>query len=279
MSMHKIIHSGLQFFKDHNAPYDLLRYFDPGVSVDVGAAEGQISRRMATAQPRGEVIAYEPFSGNLPHFRNHTEGLENIELRTKAVGDRQETCYLNVPSVLTGHEKGWEGRSGYSSGGTLLPSKDQYGEEVFVTTLDEEIDRPIRFLKIDVQGYEINVLKGAQSLFQKGIDLIFVEYEGDSRIIEFLAEKQYSLFDSGFYTYSQKLGGPSPEHVSPYFRKSTVASGRPVAQGAVVNRPLSADDYVGWFGSFGAYALHTDLLAVRPGIERSFFSAASKLFT
>lgn len=275
--MTAVIHSGSLFFENHNSPYALLRHLEPGLAVDVGAAEGRVSRRMATLQPSGNVVAFEPFSANVPHFYKHVGDLQNVELRTKALGDVPGQAHLNVSSVLTGKEPGWEGRTGYASGGTLLSVPNKHGENVEVSTLDHEIHAPVRLLKIDVQGFEINVLEGSKNVFELGIDLIFVEYEGDRRILDFIADRGYKMIDSGSYTYSQKPGGPAPADVSPMFSNSSVASGRPVSIGPIPNRPLAMNDYVHWFNSLGPYALHTDILAVRPGFERQFMAAAAKI--
>lgn len=276
----RVIHSGNLFFRNDTEPYRMLSFLPAGLSVDVGAAEGRITKRIALANPAGRVIAYEPFSGNIPHFRNYVEGLSNVELRQKAIAATAGEATLNVNSILTGEEKGWEGRKGYSSGGTLLESRSIVSETVQVTTLDAEIGEEIRLLKVDVQGLELDVLRGARKALESSrIDLIYIEYEGDRRIIKFLLDLGFMLMDSGNYIYSQKEGRPEPKTVSRWFQKGSLATGRVIATGAIEKRPLDAEGYIDWFDSFGKHALHTDLLAVRPDYVPTFLRAAAQLAT
>lgn len=72
-------------------------------------------------------------------------------------------------------------------------------------TLDSMIKDHVDFLKIDVQGGELDVLKGAENLIKtQGIDVIYLEYSGDLRIIEFLTDYGYTIFDTDYMVASTK---------------------------------------------------------------------------
>ena len=208
----RVIYPGFLWFKDHNSPYQLLRHLEPGLCLDIGAAEGRTAVRMADASPNSNVCAYEPFEGNIPHFKKMVADRKNIKLIEKAVADFDGKGKLYVASTLKGTEKGWEGREGYSSSGMLVSkSEPTYNDvksaEVEVCSVDGTVAQHVRFMKVDVQGGEIDVLNGAKkAIRQHGIDVIFIEYEGDRRIIDFLLDEGYILFDSGQYLYSQKKG-------------------------------------------------------------------------
>ena len=238
---------------------------------------------MASASPSSQILAFEPFEGNIPHFRKLVGDTPNIELIQKAVSDFNGDGKLYVSSTQTGKEKGWEGREGYSSSVTLMsednPKFDHAKSGIVpVCSVDEVVSGPVRFMKVDVQGGEIGVLKGAEkTLAQYGIDMIFIEFEGDRRIIDFLLEKEYVLIDSGHYMYSQKPDGPRAVDVSPSFKASTVASGREVAAGELIERPLGAEDYIQFFTQLGKLALHTDLLAIRREYMPDFLHALADL--
>src|SRR5690606_36384358 len=68
-------------------PYAILRYVEPGLLVDVGAATGTTVKHMADESPRSEIMAYEPFPGNWPHFERTTAGIQNCVLLKKAASD------------------------------------------------------------------------------------------------------------------------------------------------------------------------------------------------
>lgn len=277
------IYPGQLFFENHNSPYQLLKYTEPGLCLDVGAAEGRTASKMASASPSSEILAFEPFEGNIPHFKRLVGDIPNIRLIQKAVSDFDGDGQLYVSATLTGSEKGWEGRDGYSSSGTLISSShpkfnSAKSNLVPVCSVDKVVSGPVRFMKVDVQGGEIGVLNGADNtITHHGIDMIFIEYEGDRRIIDFLLKRNYILIDSGYYMYSQKPGGPSAAEVSPEFKASTVASGREVAAGELVDRPLEAEKYIEYFNELGKLALHTDLLAVRRDYLSQFLHAVADL--
>lgn len=54
-------------------------------------------------------------------------------------------------------------------------------------------------MKVDVQGGELNVLLGGQALIRKyGIDMMYLEFSGDHRILDFLQSNKYILFDTDY---------------------------------------------------------------------------------
>lgn len=65
---------------------------------------------------------------------------------------------------------------------SILMKNTQYSEKIHIDTIDSFCKKhaieKINFLKMDVQGYEYNILQGAQSMLQKGkIDVIQFEFD------------------------------------------------------------------------------------------------------
>ncbi len=83
------INSLLSYLPDMDTilPYEILAQFEPGLFLDVGAAAGFATRLMLLANPGGEVIAFEPFAGNIPHLKDILQDLPNWKLVPKAVAD------------------------------------------------------------------------------------------------------------------------------------------------------------------------------------------------
>lgn len=126
---------------------------DGGVCLDIGANIGlhtlTLSRRVG---PRGKVISFEPEQHNHELLRENLRlnQVENVDARRTAVGERQGTVRMALhPYNYGDHRVAGEGGS---------------GQEVPLTTVDEAVkdipDGQIRLVKIDVQGYEQNVLEG-----------------------------------------------------------------------------------------------------------------------
>ncbi|WP_416672052.1 FkbM family methyltransferase [Egbenema bharatensis] len=191
----------------HDVIYDLISYQDLKLCVDVGAAAGVITKKIKQAGTNEtKVLAFEPFEGNHQYFLKNTATLKNVELIPKAVSVQSGTAKFQVPSVVAGTERGWEEMIGYSSAGSLVNDKAGAAQasasrEFLVDTvaIDDIVHEHIDFLKVDVQGGELEVLKGCERVIcDHGIDVMYVEFSGDERILEFLHAHHYSVFDTDY---------------------------------------------------------------------------------
>lgn len=155
------------------AEYAAFRAATPpgGVVLDVGANVGAYALLFGQwVGPRGTVIAFEPepgvFHGLTHHVRlNHLESI--VRPVMAAVGDREDTADLIV---------------GATAGEARLAGRDDRPDQVvrtMLTTLDgycarERLQPDV--IKIDVEGWELAVLRGARTLLTRlpGVAL-FVE--------------------------------------------------------------------------------------------------------
>jgi FkbM family methyltransferase len=126
--------------------------------VDVGANLGVFSLRVAERFPECQVIAFEP-NPELATLLGHNarvRGLaEKIDLREVALGERDVEARLTTVA----------GDSGLSS----LRSDGSEGIPVRVRRLATELTpaewKRVAVMKIDVEGYELGVFRGAEPLF------------------------------------------------------------------------------------------------------------------
>ena len=141
------------------------------VVVDVGANVGIISAHASGLVGRtGRVIAVEPSPRCIDDLKEVTEGLGNVTVIEAALGDDTGTLELTgwdnpdhrgLGSAVHGHRAG-------------LPENWQTGVSLHVQQLtlnqvltDHLGGQPqIDLLKVDVEGYEPFVLKGAPDLFR-----------------------------------------------------------------------------------------------------------------
>ncbi|MBK7046155.1 MAG: FkbM family methyltransferase [bacterium] len=147
----------------------------PGdVVLDVGANVGFIAVIAAKlVGPAGRVVAFEPVPENARLVRRNARlnGLSRLEVVETAVGDRCGSAQL-VLARLSG---------GSALAGTDLPP-DACGEiEVPLTTLDawharEPATRPA-LVKIDVEGAELAVLRGAVGLLAAARPMLLLEVD------------------------------------------------------------------------------------------------------
>jgi FkbM family methyltransferase len=167
------------------------------IMIDVGANTGITTRYFAKKYK--QVMAFEPSSINRSCiYRNLEPGQNNVLIMPFAVSDKKGSAQLRVSHTSCGAN---------SFLPSEIPTPDQL-EDVETIPLDE-IDSLIQILggnhlslmKIDVQGLEINVLRGAEKLIQKYKPVILCEVSTSNDSLEaevenFLMPKGYDLIHS-----------------------------------------------------------------------------------
>lgn len=141
-----------------------------GSILDVGANTGYTAAWFATLADR--VYAFEPHPGNrnLIAEQLRIRRITNVEVRPTAIGDRNGEVDLYCKPRAGLHSLGDVGTR-LSTGVIRVPC----------TTLDDllraESIRDVRLLKIDVEGFEPEVLYGARRALESGaIPRIIFEY-------------------------------------------------------------------------------------------------------
>jgi FkbM family methyltransferase len=136
------------------------RYLAPGMTmVDVGANVGYFSALASTlVGPSGHVLVLEPNSDNcrLILLTMLANGAENIELLPIAASARRGWSHFSAHV----------GSNGGIIGSTGDDLRDGRGTVVASFPLDDLVDGPVHFLKLDVEGAEGLVLAGAQRLLR-----------------------------------------------------------------------------------------------------------------
>jgi FkbM family methyltransferase len=146
--------------------------------LDVGANTGIYSLAAKAANPAVQVHAFEPTPAIVAQVRDTIErnGLAKFQVHEIAVGAEKGVCYLNSTTGETGWNEGMnfvtQGQNQEAAIETPVVSLNDF-------CADEDISH-IDLLKIDVQGNEPAVLKGAAKLLEKGkIGYLFVELNWD----------------------------------------------------------------------------------------------------
>jgi FkbM family methyltransferase len=137
-----------------------------GVCLDIGANIGVHSLLMSElVGPAGRVYAFEPERRNFALLEANLKlnRVTNVTAAATALGDSVGMCRLAVsPNNFGDHRvaSSTEGRAG----------------DVPITTVDAAMatvpDGAVRFVKIDVQGYEHHILRGMHATLERNPDLI-----------------------------------------------------------------------------------------------------------
>lgn len=162
-----------------------------GTLIDAGANMGVFSYYLSRAAgPEGRVYAFEAQPELGAHLRavRETFGLDNLAVVPQALSSAPGTLTLQRPAVGSGrasfdHDAG----------------SDAERLEVRVTTLDDflagEDCPPLRFVKCDVEGHELEVFRGAQATLSRDGPLLLFECHhaeaADGGLFDFLAGLGY----------------------------------------------------------------------------------------
>lgn len=170
-----------------------------GLALDLGANFGLYTRFLAEAVgPAGRVHAVEPVPGTFDVLRSNVRRLRlgAVSVHHCAVSDRAGTVAMSVPQYRRGGENLYEARIVESAapGGVRVPARrldDLFGD-------GERID----FVKCDVEGHELNVLRGAGTILRGHQPAWMIEVSGDPdapagparEVVRWMADAGYGVF-------------------------------------------------------------------------------------
>jgi FkbM family methyltransferase len=183
-----------QLLRDHEPELAWLDKFVPPncPCIDVGAHFGLYTRRLARIA--SSVHAFEPVAEMAEVLRRTSAS--NVIVHRVAVSDRNGTGLLTIPIA--------EGRMQYALASITSDCDVQLRTSVQRTVrlvrLDSIFDGPVGFIKIDVEGHELNVLDGSANIIAQSRPSFLIEAEerhwiGATRsLFEFFTRQDYSGF-------------------------------------------------------------------------------------
>ena len=188
-----------------------LEKYNIKVLLDVGANRGQFAYYTRKAGYKNKIISFEPLLSAYEILNVFTRNDANWEAVNMALGNREGSIDINISA------------NSYSSSILemmpehlrIAPQSAFVGKQaVEMYRLDNVIDRYTKdlnttFLKIDTQGFEKNILEGAENCLKqiKGmqLELSFIElYKGEAlffEMLKFVCDKGFTLYtiEPGIY--------------------------------------------------------------------------------
>lgn len=151
-----------------------------GTVIDVGAFIGD--HTIAYARKATKVIAFEPNKSAFECLEYNLNGKKNVELRNEGLGDNVGSISLTEVETNIGMTYAEESKKG-----------------VKCITIDSLDLKSLDFIKIDAEGYEHKILKGAEETIKKFKPVMVIEINNH-------ALNRNGTSDNDIYIYLNELG-------------------------------------------------------------------------
>ena len=207
----RALHLGVAASTEHKS---VLNNLDCQFVIDIGANRGQFALVAQHCFPTAEIVSFEPLDKPAWLFRRVFSKDNRVMLHVAAIGPKSEQCAMHV--------------SARDDSSSLLPISSLQ-EEIFpgtgeietldvrVAPLDAFVDKnnilAPAMLKLDVQGFELDALRGCESLLSRFewvyCECSFVElYSGQklaADVIDWLSSKGFRI--KGMYNPAYDRAG------------------------------------------------------------------------
>lgn len=181
----------------------LARERDVTVLLEVGSNSGGFAEHLRRAGYQGRIVSFEPLPRAFAELESASAGDASWQCVPLALGSQAGTATINV--------------SGNSVSSSLLAMNRRHElaapgsgfvatESCTVATLDSLRAEVLRaddraYLKLDVQGFELEVLRGAEAALDQvvvlDVELSFIplydDAPGAGEIVSYLDERQFGL--------------------------------------------------------------------------------------
>ena len=211
------IYTGLHEFADMAFTLHFLRRGD--LFLDIGANIGNVARQFSSSFPTANIYCFEPVAETFKLLCAATTNQSNISCFHVGVGDVTKEAYISLEQ---------EPERNHIVNGASPANRRT--EKINMITIDEfceahRIER-VNIIKTDTEGYDLRVLKGAQSMLRGGVQFVLSEVgmaQWDTRysyfhaINNFLAKLSFQL--CGFYDMHYRADG-TVEYANALFLRS-----------------------------------------------------------
>ena len=197
----------LYFYSDNDSSFGVLNYLKKGdIVLDIGGNIGQTALMMAQQLGNtGHIYSFEPYPGTFEQLKRNLAFNPSISKYIQpeniAVGAMQDSLMMHQDCITNSGANRMVSKN-------LAPTNGQV--KVPVSTIDifvhqQQLDI-IDFVKIDVEGFEMQVLKGGHSTLTKFKPRLFIELDDNNlrkqgsnaaELSGYLQSLGYNIYEEG----------------------------------------------------------------------------------
>ncbi|MBC7536666.1 MAG: FkbM family methyltransferase [Ferruginibacter sp.] len=188
----------MSYYKQHFSEVEmkLLPYLckKDKTSLDIGAAGGVFIANMLGVSKN--VIAFEPIPADAAILKTMVEATKsNVKIECVALSDKSGEATLRMMANDLGRSTIEESNTLDDHTGSL-----KTGIKVPIKKLDDFIFNNIGFIKIDVEGHELSVLRGSKETIRRNLPALLIEIE-DRHKLNAVADVPLFLKEFGYLVY------------------------------------------------------------------------------
>lgn len=174
----------------------IKQYSLPGTTcLDIGANIGYHTVLMSSSVgTSGHVHAFEPLARVLPQLRTNLlkNNCSNVTLHEVALSNKEGSALLASEVTNIGNS-------------SIVTTQTETTSSIRTTTLDSLTLPKISFIKLDVEGHELEMLQGGTATILRDLPVVLFEFspvffQGNKQhhskeLLQFFTEKTYTLYD------------------------------------------------------------------------------------
>lgn len=190
--------------------------------IDIGANKGDISTVMVeNAKATDKIWLFEPAPATYDLLCERFKECSNVEIWNTALSNYNGTndFYIEEQDTTSGFnflEKSFFG----------LDTNKYVKTTCKVRQLDSIVipeSYQIPFIKIDAEGHDFNILKGASAILSKYRPYVLFEFSGmlGSNTFDFSPRDMYDFFKMHNYTVKSMIGGHDEKYIYKHYKINT----------------------------------------------------------
>lgn len=139
--------------------------------LDIGAQMGYLSLEAAAANREGAVYSFEPEPTNYKRLCDNVSlnAIETIKTYNTALGSTTGTLDLYLADSNSGAHSAFQHNTNVSDKTVQVPM------QTLDSIVEKELINDVSLIKLDVEGYELEVLKGAIQTLKQQQPMLIVE--------------------------------------------------------------------------------------------------------